>query len=844
MTSLIAFIATLSVSVFAVDTLVVTTPDPVLEPWRWTRYELPEGARDVFPDREGNIWFATRKGVYRYDGHRWQHFGSADGLAGGRPSTIIQGHDGSIWVGAGGGVSRLTRGEGGRYAVKGFDTRDGLPDTGMWWRGLEEDGEGAVWAGFAGPQDPYDHAIYRFDGSSWARLEVPASLGFPDHNPNWNYIQDIEAAADGSVWFAPILSSRDPRGYGVLRYHPSPSPDESRPEQSEGAWSRYTPEDGLSGNHVDNILESSDGSIWFSTYAFGIDRYKDGQWQTYTVEDGLPKRTVRQSAAKLWETSDGTIWARTDGHTTGSASGGEPYLCRLDGDRWISYDPEDIQHVGAVGIGVPASDGSVWFSGGGNQAVRFDMTSRRWIVYKGAGSLSTFNPKVVVVDDAVWMALSNGGVVRYDPSTSSGQGVWTRLTAEDGLIDGTVTTILRAKDGSVWVAGRHGGKSGAARWDGSTWPIYTESVGVVGGNIYTGVAAENGDVWFGTRAGRRGSKGVLRFREENWKVYTTEDGLADNRIMDLAETTDGSIWAGTNRGLSRFKDGVWTSLPTEAPYVPGPSNVEMVRTDKIRTLCAGQDGSLWIGYGERPVGVTRYDLSTSSYTHYTSEDGLGEDQVFKLFAERNGMIWAGTSRFNGAHWSAYEPDILPVTNSRVAIGQGSDGVIWLHNGETIVRYSRDQDGPESDITVAAKDVSEAGNIYVEWKGYDRWDDTPGNELRYQWRMDRGEWGSASSRTDFTFTEMKAGNHTFEVRAIDRDLNYSSPAVHRFVVAVPWWRTPGALGLAALCVTGLAFVGIRARNGRGQGWSSLVGENETLQARIQELEERLGAMEKE
>ena len=71
--------------VFAVDTLRVTSPDPVLEKWRWTTFDRGSGlagpVRDIFEDRDGGIWFATDQGAQRYDGMRWTTYTTKDGLA-------------------------------------------------------------------------------------------------------------------------------------------------------------------------------------------------------------------------------------------------------------------------------------------------------------------------------------------------------------------------------------------------------------------------------------------------------------------------------------------------------------------------------------------------------------------------------------------------------------------------------------------------------------------------------------------------------------------------------------------------------------------------------------------
>ena len=61
--ALFLLIAFATSRVLALDTLQVTSPDPVLEPWRWTAFDRSSGqaglVNNVFEDRDGNIWFAT-----------------------------------------------------------------------------------------------------------------------------------------------------------------------------------------------------------------------------------------------------------------------------------------------------------------------------------------------------------------------------------------------------------------------------------------------------------------------------------------------------------------------------------------------------------------------------------------------------------------------------------------------------------------------------------------------------------------------------------------------------------------------------------------------------------------
>ena len=70
MMALVLLVLVFAAPAAAVDTLQVRSPEPVLEPWRWTEFSqssgLAGGVRDIFEDWDGSIWFATHEAVARY----------------------------------------------------------------------------------------------------------------------------------------------------------------------------------------------------------------------------------------------------------------------------------------------------------------------------------------------------------------------------------------------------------------------------------------------------------------------------------------------------------------------------------------------------------------------------------------------------------------------------------------------------------------------------------------------------------------------------------------------------------------------------------------------------------
>ncbi len=121
----------------------------------------------------------------------------------------------------------------------------------------------------------------------------------------------------------------------------------------------------------------------------------------------------------------------------------------------------------------------------------------------------------------------------------------------------------------------------------------------------------------------------------------------------------------------------------------------------------------------------------------------------------------------------------------------------------------DQDAPETSFQVAPTDVGSSGNIQLTWSGRDLWDVTPQEKVRYQHRLDDGDWSPWTTQDGATLTSLSPGKHRIELRAADHELNVDpTPAVHAFVVESPWWRNPIVAGPGLLLVVAVLFQSVR------------------------------------
>jgi ligand-binding sensor domain-containing protein len=147
----------------AVDTLNVTTPDPLTEKWRWTAFDKENGLKgkiyDIFEDKDGRIWIATGAGVQCYDGYTLTTYTEKDGLLRNRAHTISQDQKGAMWFGTWRGISKF---DGANWLT--YNQDSGLPEGGV--RVLHHTRNGELWAGFATRFDSLgtQSGIARFDG--------------------------------------------------------------------------------------------------------------------------------------------------------------------------------------------------------------------------------------------------------------------------------------------------------------------------------------------------------------------------------------------------------------------------------------------------------------------------------------------------------------------------------------------------------------------------------------------------------------------------------------------------------------------------------------------------------
>jgi len=88
------------------------------------------------------------------------------------------------------------------------------------------------------------------------------------------------------------------------------------------------------------------------------------------------------------------------------------------------------------------------------------------------------------------------------------------------------------------------------------WQVFTAEDGLVNDTVLSIVRDLENSWWFGT------TRGISRLRETEWTSYTLEShSIIGNEVKFLALDPDGIVWMATDEGLSRFENNQWINFP-------------------------------------------------------------------------------------------------------------------------------------------------------------------------------------------------------------------------------------------------------------------------------------------
>jgi ligand-binding sensor domain-containing protein len=429
-------------------------------------YSVGEGLPSAFVERvirdsRGFVWFATRDGLARFDGHEFVTYGTEHGLGHPTINDILETRSGHYWIATnGGGVFRLdpqpppaaiahwdAAGRRAVPALKAFRLGDDLMANRV--NRLFEDRKGRIWAGT-------DSGPWLLDPSSGdPEIFKPFTLQPPGRARRPRAVGSFAEDAQGNIWVG--------SGFGLFRIAPdgSASLTTINPQMDEDpvtaiaigsagdVWAGHpaglvhieplakrslTTSDGLSRGIVVSIIHRRDGRLWVLTEEGLNDVGPDGI-RTYSKNDGLPDdvyTSLVEDGGQLWigTRASGAIRINRAGFLTWDTVGGQP-LAPVHG---LFPDGEAILAVSGDYF-ISRFDG-----------VRFQPIGRlplpRDLRYAWASAVAHFDAATG------WWGLTNRGVWLFERSGANHhRDAATLFTQADGLVGNGAARMHRDREG-------------------------------------------------------------------------------------------------------------------------------------------------------------------------------------------------------------------------------------------------------------------------------------------------------------------------------------------------------------------------------------------------------------
>ena len=708
--------------------------------------------RPIYQDREGFLWFGTHNGgVSRFDGVEFVNFTTDDGLTANSVWSIYQDREGFLWFGTlENGVSRYD----GEEFIN-FTTDDGLIGNTVWT--IFQDRDGFIWFGIRGA------GVSRYDGEEFVNFTTDDGL-------ITDSVSSIYQDRDGIFWIGTFE--------GLSRY--------------DGVqFVNYRTNEGLIHNLVWSIHQDQDGLLWFGTNG-GISRYDGDQFTNFTTNDGLVDNLVQT----IHQDRNGFLWI-------GTWEGG---ISRYEDDKFINLTTDDGLASNSVRTIFQDREGAFWFSSPSEGISQYDNSG--FINFTTADGLvgntvfSIFQDR----DGFIWFG-TNNGISQYDGEK------FINFTTDNGLLHNIVSAIFQDLEGSLWFAT----DGGTYQYDGGKFLNFDDRIDnfmtnhrLAINDVWEFYQDRDGIFWFGTS-----NDGVYRYDGNQFINFANNEGLTQNGVSSIYQDREGFLWFGTyGGGVYRYEGNQFINFTT----------TDGLASDIILTIHQDRDGIFW--FGTTRGGVSRYD--GKKFVNFTTNDGLAQNDVSSIYQDRDGSLWFGTeggvSQYDGTSWTSLDTRDGLINNRVLDIHQDANNRLWFATLEGVTQYNPNRVLPRVRIVSVQsnktpvqtrsfekiKDFTTDTRVTIKYSSIDF--KTVKEKRQYQVRIKEidSEWSKPNRSDTFNISFDKPGTYTFEVVAIDRDLNYSKPASLTLTIVLPWYQNGWILfSIGGMTVVLLLFCGVFA-----------------------------------
>lgn len=717
-------------------------------------------------------------------------YGPEDGFTQSTVTALLQGKDGYLWIGTFDGLVRfdgskftMIRATSGKSASPALSDTEGPSSNRI--LALREDARGRIWIGTEDAGlSVYDRGRFRHLPICGGSCEV--------HSLSPQIGQTLWAATDAGLF---RIATDSLKANAV--------PDESQ-------------------DHYRSVAIAKDGSVYVGGGEKALGKITGWDIHTVTLPPGVVSTSqvmtagdyiwvstnkglfrfdpvggtwlkILASARRLLESSDGRLWVvtqagrilRTDRTGELQPVSGVPAMY----PNTIWHDRTGVLWIGSDNKGLWSLENSKAMTLEGEQAVGAYSRSGRAVVGDGAGG--------------AWLGYGCGGVHHR---LENGTYEIARTHSVDK--DLCVTSLLRDTDGVLWIGTIN---EGLLRITDDGLETLAESSNLTNLQIWQ---ADDGQHWL---ASDGHTFNLRRTETGDYVLSPPMAALEGFTIRKMTMARKGGIWFVGDQGAVRLDRNRIVERWTPA---------EGLSSRFARSLYEDNRGILWIGtYGG---GLNR--IENGRITHYGESDGLFDDTVSCIMADKTGQLWLGGNRgisvlpavsqrglkFEAVPFAVSAGELTFEFNGGMqsACYQDQEGYLWF---ALVKGFARVDPAKLLEISALQPEVHIEHVVIAGVKrdpletavlgtmtqpleiGYTAINLTSPDQLRFRYRISGvdAQWTQAGGARNLIVYDVPWGNHVFEVQARNPGGSWSPAATLRISRPVPWYRYQWLWPLIAL-----------------------------------------------
>jgi len=393
----------------------------------------------------------------------------------------------------------------------------------------------------------------------------------------------------------------------------------------------FTKDDGLSNDHILDILQDNYGYLWFATRE-GLNRFDGYRFVTYKNVPGDSLSLSDNYVTSLETDTSGNLWI-------GTQNGLNKYNYSKNCFEVITHDEYNDNTLTDNHIRDLLADknGNLWietldgvlhkYVAGSNEFSYYPHEQITTIMYD-------YHDIYISSNDYLWIGGRDMGPYRFDPEKEKFNFLKADSENPKRKRDNDVACFYEDSQNNFWITATDGVYRFNKRDN-----YFKKFIGI---STYDVVEDKEKNIWFASRSG------LLKFNPQSGKLiqfqhdHNNPNSVVSNKLNIVYEDRTGNIWIGTDNGISKYSPYKYKFR--HIYHIPGNENT--ISSDAVTTVIQDKKNRIWVGTNSS--GLNKIDPETWEVKPYQTDpekpNSLSADNISDLYEDRNRNIWIGLWR--------------------------------------------------------------------------------------------------------------------------------------------------------------------------------------------------------